>query len=63
MLMPSRVSTVPLGRYGNFFADQLIGKLYGKRFEVQNKLLAELPPLTVEDIGLSLVHPCVLVPC
>jgi tRNA (adenine-N(1)-)-methyltransferase non-catalytic subunit len=46
---------VSLGRYGSFFADQLIGKRYGTRFEAQNKLLTELPPLTVEDIGLSLV--------
>jgi hypothetical protein len=46
-------STISLGRYGNFFADQLIGQLYGKRFEIHDKLLIELSPLTVEDIGLS----------
>lgn len=43
--------TVSLGRFGSFFANELIGEPYGLRYEIKDKQLICVPPLGMEDLG------------
>lgn len=42
-------NTVNLGRYGSFFSNELIGQLYGGRYEVDDKKLRLVPPPSLDE--------------
>ena len=43
--------TIPLGRFGSFYASELIGQHYGLTYEIVDKKLRIVPPLTIQEVG------------
>jgi len=44
--------TVTIGKFGSFYANELIGQPYGLTYEIAEKKLKYLPPQTLEEIGM-----------
>ena len=43
--------TVTIGKFGSFYANELIAQPYGLTYEIAEKKLKYLPPQTLEEIG------------
>ncbi|KAF8971709.1 Gcd10p family-domain-containing protein [Flammula alnicola] len=42
--------TVVIGKFGSFYANELIGQPYGLTYEIEDKRLKYLPPRTLEEV-------------
>lgn len=45
--------TVVIGKFGSFFANDLINEPYGLTFEILGKHLKVVPPRTLQEVGRS----------
>ncbi|KAF8640591.1 hypothetical protein AX17_000253 [Amanita inopinata Kibby_2008] len=43
-------STIPLGRFGSFYANELVDKPYGLTYEIVDKKLKSVSPSTVQEV-------------
>ncbi|PFH52253.1 hypothetical protein AMATHDRAFT_46381 [Amanita thiersii Skay4041] len=43
-------STISLGRFGSFYANELVGQPYGLTYEISGKKLNVLPPSTIREV-------------
>lgn len=48
-IKPERDSTVVIGKFGSFFANELIDEQYGLTFEILGKHLKVVPPRTLQE--------------
>ena len=44
--------TVPLGRFGSFHANELIGQPYGLTYEIVEKKLQVIRPRSIQEVGM-----------
>lgn len=49
-IKPERDSTVVIGKFGSFFANELIDEQYGLTFEILGKHLKVVPPRTLQEV-------------
>lgn len=45
--------TIPLGRFGSFHANELIGQPYGLTYELVEKKLKAIPPRSIQEVGMT----------
>ena len=48
---------VVIGKFGSFFANELIGQPYGLTYEIVDKKLEYLPPRTLDEVGTCIQSP------
>ena len=45
--------TIPLGRFGSFHANELVGQPYGLTYELVEKKLKVIPPRSIQEVGMT----------
>jgi len=45
--------TIPLGRFGSFHANELIGQPYGLTYELVERKLKVIPPHSIQEVGMT----------
>lgn len=52
-------STANLGKFGSFYANELIGQPFGRTYEIVEKRLKAVPPRTLQEVGTNATTRCV----
>lgn len=55
--MPN-LSTINLGKYGSFHANDLVGEPYGLTYDIVERQLKVVPPRTIQEVGMILHSFC-----
>lgn len=45
--------TIPVGRFGSFHANELVGQPYGLTYEIVEKKLKAIPPRSIQEVGMT----------
>lgn len=45
--------TIPVGRFGSFHANELVGQPYGLTYEIAEKKLKAIPPRSIQEVGMT----------
>lgn len=45
--------TANLGKFGSFYANELVGQPFGLTYEIADKKLKAVPPRTLQEVGMG----------